>query len=146
MLPFAMIAVAGWLGFSGGWTRTVAAVATILALAGGVEMLLFQGVGARIPDEVFGRPLDDPLGSVVWPMWTGDPVPSWWIGGRFTTTLPGWIFPDWVKSLSPQNQWLQFLPLVAVQLALIALATWSLKPSNPRNLTPTPSSGPPPAS
>ena len=42
-------------------------LAVVLALAGGVLMLLFQGVGARIPQDI-----PDPLVQAVWPLWRGD--------------------------------------------------------------------------
>ena len=48
-------------------------MAAALALIGGVEMLLFQGAGARIPNEVWDNdswrevPLLEPLRDAVWP-------------------------------------------------------------------------------
>ena len=47
MLPFAMLPVAGLLAVGGRASRRVAA---ILAIAGAVVILLFQGVGARVPE------------------------------------------------------------------------------------------------
>jgi hypothetical protein len=117
--------------------RSLTALAMVLALLGAGIMLLFQGVGARVPDEVFGRPLANPLTAVVWPMWRGERVPTWWIGGRFSENLASWAFPEWVEALPPARAWYQFLPLVATQAALTALAIWTLRPR--RGVTPTPS-------
>ncbi len=147
MLPFAMVGVAGLLGFFESrslGTRIATALDGVLALAGGVLILLFQGVGARIPDQLFGRPLANPLVSIVWPLWRGDDVPAWWVGERFTRTLASWIFPEWVESLAPDRQWLQFLPLVGVQAVLIALALWTLGPR--RTSTPETDGATPPGS
>ncbi len=131
MLPFSMIGVAGVLGafdvkhVAG---KVVTGLALALSLAGGVLMLLFQGVGGRIPDEVYGEPLRSPLRAIVWPLWSGARVPPWWVGERFSRNLASWMFPEWVRNLEPERAWMPILPLVAVQAVLIALAVWSVWP------------------
>ena len=107
LLPFAMLPVAALLAVGGRWA-TLAAV--LLTLAGGVLMLLFQGVGARIPN-----PIEDPLLDAVLPLWRGDPLPGWATGGRFTRNVVGLLFPRDVDRLPPGRLWVQFLPLVAAQ-------------------------------
>ncbi|MFO0956734.1 MAG: hypothetical protein U0800_04610 [Isosphaeraceae bacterium] len=113
LLPFAMAPVAALLARGGRWALVPA---VFLAIAGGVLMLMFVGVGARIPDLIDRRPLDDPLRSVVWPLWSGLPLPRWWIGERFTRTLAS----SWGDS--PRI----FLPLVAAQALAILLGTATL--------------------
>ena len=68
LIPFAMIPVAGLLAGSSRWARAATMVGISLALIGGVEMLLFQGAGGRIPHEGIDdrgqqRPLAEPLPS-----------------------------------------------------------------------------------
>ncbi|RUL84347.1 hypothetical protein TsocGM_20655 [Tautonia sociabilis] len=111
LIPFAMVGVAGVVA-SGG--KPAAIVSGLLALAGGGLILLFQGVGARLPQDVA-----DPLREVVLPLWTGSRLPPWWIGERFTRTIVSEGVPGWFGRLGPGEQWLQFLPLVAGQLAAI---------------------------
>jgi hypothetical protein len=84
-------------------------------------MLLFQGVGARIPQFI-----SDPLVEVVWPLWCGTtPMPGWWVGDRFCRNLVSDWVPDWIASLPPVWQFVQFVPLVLAQaLALGALFRW----------------------
>jgi len=114
LLPFAMLPVAALLAV-GGRTATLAAV--VLTLAGAVLMLLFQGVGARIPN-----PIDDPLLDAVLPLWRGDPLPGWATGGRFTRNAVGMLSPRVVDRLHAGRHWMQFLPLVAFQaLAIVAM-------------------------
>ena len=119
LLPFAMLPVAALLAVGGRWA-TLAAV--LLALAGGVLMLLFQGVGARIPN-----PIEDPLLDAVLPLWRGDPLPGWATGGRFTRNVVGLLFPEALDRLPPGRLWVQFLPLVAVQALAIAAMVLSLR-------------------
>jgi len=77
---------------------------------------LFQGVGARIPQDVA-----DPLVEVVWPLWTGrSPLPPWWTGERFTRNLARLGARLLVGRLTVEWQWVQFLPLVAFQAAGVA--------------------------
>jgi hypothetical protein len=91
-------------------------VAAGATLAGGVLMLLFQGVGARIPQDVA-----DPLVDLVWPLWTGlDPLPRWWTGARFARNLAGLALPLVAGRLLPAWQWLQFAPLVVFQAVGLA--------------------------
>ena len=110
LLPFAMIPVAAVLALPGrpGKAATVAAIG--LTAAGAVVMLLFQGVGARIPQDVAA-----PLSEVVWPLWRGDAMPMWWTGERFTRTI-AWV----VTGAAPTSGWWGFAPLVALQAAGIA--------------------------
>jgi hypothetical protein len=113
LLPFAMLAVAAALG---AFERWATAIAIALTFVGWAEMLMFQGVGGRIPDTI-GRPFVD----VVWPHWRGDPVPESWPGGRFDRNLVSTFWPgvNDPKTLAPNWQWLQFLPLVAIQAVSI---------------------------
>jgi hypothetical protein len=105
LIPFAMLPVAAVLA-SGGRGATWAAV--VLALAGGVLMLLFQGAGARIPQDIA-----DPLRQMVWPLWRGAP------GGRFARNLTALAVPGALRRLPEGWRWVQFLPLVAAQAAAI---------------------------
>ena len=66
LLPFAMIPVAAMLSGQGRFAGPMTWLATALALCGGVLILLFQGVGARVPQDVHA-----PLRAIVWPLWTG---------------------------------------------------------------------------
>ena len=97
LIPFAMIPVAGLLAERGRWRRALTLVAATLALIGGVEMLLFQGAGARIPNEVLDDDamrkvaLAEPLRDAVWPLWTGKPLPP----RRGTSTDSHRISPRW---------------------------------------------------
>jgi hypothetical protein len=113
LLPFAMLPVAALLAVGG---RGLTAVAVGLAMIGGALMLLFQGVGGRIPHD-----LTDPLLGIVWPLWRGDPVPPWWLGGRFDRTIVAWLWPQ------TSQTWLQFIPLVAFQVAAIGIMLWKVK-------------------
>jgi 4-amino-4-deoxy-L-arabinose transferase-like glycosyltransferase len=128
LIPFAMIPVAGLLAAGGRWTRPVTWIAVALAFMGGVEMLLFQGASARIPNEtvVAGRGvvwLSEPLVEAVWPIWTGrDPSPGWRFGERFCHNLVSYGAPRFVQKLGPRWEALQFLPLVVAQV----LAIWLL--------------------
>jgi hypothetical protein len=125
MLPFAMVPVAGLLAEFPRWGTRLAVGLTLL---GAILMLLFQGVGARLPDMVFERPLQDPLVTIVWPLWQGAPVPGWWTGERFTRTLLFWIAPETIPALPPSWAWIQFLPLVAFQAAMIAVMPRAIRP------------------
>ena len=115
LLPFAMIPVAALLAEPGGVGRAARGSAVALAAVGAGLVLLFQGVGARLPQDVA-----DPLVEVVWPLWRGDAVPLWWTGERFTRNLAGLAAPGFVASLPPAWAWAQFLPLVAAQAAGVA--------------------------
>ena len=114
LLPFALLPVAALL--ARGW-RGVTALAILLALAGGVVILLFQGVGARVPDQ-FLRPLVEN----VWPLWRGvRPLPGWVFGQRYARNWLGLTQPNLVEGLPYWARWLQFLPLVIGQLVGIGL-------------------------
>ncbi len=102
-------------------TSRVTSIATVLvaglALAGGIEMLLFQGVGARIPQSE-----PDPFG-IVCSLWKEPtPLPAWCNGERFCHNLVSQAIPGGIARLAPRWQFLQFLPLVLAQgLAILAL-------------------------
>ncbi|WP_165063689.1 hypothetical protein [Paludisphaera rhizosphaerae] len=122
LLPFAMIPVAAVLAEAGRWKQAAWSLAVLLTLAGAVLMLLFQGVGARLPQDVL-----DPLMEAVWPLWKGDPRPTWWIGERFTRNLGGLIGGRSVARLSPSWQWLQFAPLILFQMVSAAWLLWPMR-------------------
>ena len=81
-------------------------------------MFLFQGADGRIPHDVY-----DPIAHGVWPLWSGEPIPWWRFNERFSRNLTVTAAPQWVASLPPQWQWIQFLPLLMFQAAGI-LALW----------------------
>jgi hypothetical protein len=121
LLPFAMLPVAGLVALPCWRGRGAMVVAAALALGGAVLMLLFQGVGARLPQDVA-----DPLVEVVWPLWRGlDALPRWWTGERFARTLAGLVAGRWLTDLPATWQWVQFFPLVAFQAAGVG---WLLGP------------------
>src|SRR5262249_42400300 len=110
------------------WADAAAILAAGLALAGGVEILLFQGAGARVPDAVhdpLGRiwPLADPLRQAVWPVWMGqEPLPGWRFGERYCRNLVSLAVPSGIARLAPGWQFIQFVPLVLAQgLAILGL-------------------------
>jgi hypothetical protein len=109
LLPFAMLPVAALLAVGG---RPATWLALVLALAGGVLMLLFQGAGARIPHFIAS-----PLREAVWPLWRGEPLPEW----VFTRNVVSALWPRAIKSLPESRRWVQFLPLLAVQALLIVM-------------------------
>jgi hypothetical protein len=119
LLPFAVLPVAALLAGDSPRARTATAIAAALALAGGVLMLLFQGAGARIPQDAL-----DPIRQVVWPCWTGElDRPGWWAHERFCRNLISTIAPGWIAHLAPASQAVQFLPLVVGQTVAL-LACW----------------------
>jgi hypothetical protein len=120
-LPFAMLPVAALLAASG---RKTAWTAALLAFAGGVLMLLFLGIGGRVPQDI-----TDPLREAVWPLWRGDPLPPWTFGNRFARNAVGWLAPETVASLPQAWRGLQFLPLATAQGLTIAAAFFALGPS-----------------
>jgi hypothetical protein len=144
LIPFAMLPVAALLGAAGRWAT---GLALALALWGGVVMVLFQGVGGRIPDQVFLRgdpvPLSDPLGSAVWPLWRGAPLPGWKTDGRFTRNLATRLAPGAVERLPEDLRGIQFVPLVAGQAVAIAAMLLVGLRSGPRHGHPPPVSEPP---
>src|SRR5262249_54481226 len=70
LLPFAVLPIAGLLSGENRLTTAAKWAALLLAIAGGIEMLLFQGVDARIPHDIA-----DPLVKAVWPTWIGQSLP-----------------------------------------------------------------------
>lgn len=113
LIPFAMMGVAGLLALD---YRGIDAVAIALAATGGIVVLLFQGVGARIPDAI-----DDPLFRAVAPIWRGSRLPPWRGGDRFARTAFSVLFPRTEASLSSRFASARFVPLVAIQAVLIAV-------------------------
>ncbi|AGA25924.1 hypothetical protein Sinac_1545 [Singulisphaera acidiphila DSM 18658] len=111
LFPFAMLPVAATLA-AGGVLTTWIAVG--LALAGGVLMLLFQGIGAHVPQFIA-----DPLLDVVLPLWSGADLPPWWVSGRFARNLVGLLMPGRLAQLPERWQGLQFAPLVVAQILAI---------------------------
>jgi hypothetical protein len=117
LLPFAMLPVAALLAGNSSWSALATAGAVVLAVAGAAEMLLFQGVGGRIPHFI-----SDPLFTVVWPLWSGAPMPPWWVGNRFCRNLSALGMAGWIARLGQEWQWVQFLPLALAQgLAIFGL-------------------------
>ena len=116
LIPFAMIPVAGLIGGDSRLAKVATATASVLGLIGGIEMLLFQGAGGRIPHQEL-----EPLSNAVWPLWTGQvPYPGWQFGEQFSPTLVSLFMPETIKRLSPSLRFIQFLPLVLVQVITIA--------------------------
>jgi hypothetical protein len=104
------------------------AIAVVLALVGGVEMLMFQGVGGRIPPAPegvpFTTPFHEPWQAIVWPLWRGEPVPPWKEGIRFDRTIVSEAWPRAVAGLPVGWRWLSFVPLLAGQIVAISLLFW----------------------
>jgi hypothetical protein len=116
-IPFAMLPIAALLSTGGSLGRLATLLAIALAVAGGVEMLLFQGVDGRIPHFI-----RDPVLEAVWPIWTGQALPGWREGERFCPNLLALLAPGWLAGLGPAGEWIQFLPLVLAQVIAIAAA------------------------
>ena len=120
LLPFAMIPVAAALSSKGHWSLIAFWLAAALAVAGGILIFLFQGVGPRIPLD-----LHAPLRELVWPLWTGrSTLPMWWTGQRFTATVMDVLGSDWERRLRVSRQAAQFLPLVIGQLTALLAIFW----------------------
>jgi hypothetical protein len=133
-----MIPVAGLLAERGRWAKALSLVAAGLALIGGLEMLMFQGAGARIQNDVpdaEGRrkvPLVEPLRDAVWPLWAGEPSPALKPFVQcFSRNLVRMAAPAWVKRLAPQWRFLQVLPLVVAQCLAIAVLVKTTKRRDP---------------
>jgi hypothetical protein len=129
LIPFAMIPIAALLAERGVWANAMTVIAVALVLIGGLQMLLFQGAGGRIPNEVWDArldrkvPLAEPLRDAVWPLWTGKPLPdNKRYVKRFSRNLVAIAAPVWVKELPPQWRFLQMVPLVAFQCLAVAAA------------------------
>lgn len=117
LIPFAMLPVAALLAQQSRFASAATLAALLLALAGGVLMLVFQSVGGRVRPEY-----TDPLVQTVWPVWTGQvPLPDWRFDGeRFTSNLTALLVPDAINRLPARWQFVQFLPLVFFQATAIA--------------------------
>ena len=111
MLPFACLAVAPLLAWGG---RSVVVLFAVLSVIGAAEMLLFGGVGGRVPDGI-ARPFVDG----VWPIWSGGRLPGWVFGQRFAPNLVTLAFPRLERELGPESGWLVFAPLVVGQAVAI---------------------------
>ncbi len=113
LLPFAMLPVGALLAGDSRLASVATFAAGALGFAGGLLMLLFQGVDGRIPHDIA-----DPLVEAVWPLWTGQlTLPVWRENERFAPNLVSLLFPAWTSRLGPQREALQFLPLVLFQAA-----------------------------
>ena len=120
LIPFAMLPVAALLAGGSRLSSAATIAALVLALLGGVLMLLFQGADARIPQDVA-----EPLLEGVWPLWSGQaPLPGWRYGERFCCNLISMAAPRWLARLDSRWQAVQFLPLVAFQLLGIGWLWW----------------------
>jgi len=125
LLPFAMLPVAAIVAGSSVSARLATAIAVGLFVAGGTLMLLFQGVGARVP-HAYG----DPLVQIVWPIWSGqNPLHAWPIDERFCRNLLSLAAGPMIVKLPPSWQWSQFVPFLTVQALAIAVAWWDLRPA-----------------
>jgi hypothetical protein len=91
-------------------------------------MFLFQGVGARLPQDIL-----DPLGDVVWPIWQGRPLPPGWLNGRFTRNLVSLSFAEPLQRLTERARWVQFLPLATAQILAFALLARCLRARSDRS-------------
>ncbi len=118
LIPFAMIPVAALVAGRGRWVTFAAIIAGGLAVAGGLEMFLFQGAGGRIPHEIRFYPLAQPLRDAVWPLWVQGKSP--YVEG-FARNLFSIAFPTWVASLPPRARFVQMLPLAIAQVVAIGL-------------------------
>ncbi len=120
LLPFAMLPVAGLLAVGG---RGTTFLAVVLTLIGAVLILLFEAVGARVPDAV-ARPLVEG----VWPLWRGDrPLPGWVFGHRYARNLVSLAFPEAINNLPSWAGWITLLPLFAGQVLFVALMMCFIK-------------------
>jgi hypothetical protein len=133
LIPFAMIPVAGLLAESGNWHISVTFAAAGLAAIGGIEILLFQGAGGRIP-----HGFSEPFTEAIWPLWTGqNPHPGWRMGERFCRNAVSEFLGDRIARLGPAWEPIQFLPLVLVQfLAIGALCLLLRRSTEPRAADP----------
>ncbi|MGE3819737.1 MAG: hypothetical protein AB7I30_09895 [Isosphaeraceae bacterium] len=124
LLPFAMVPVAAWLGRGG---RVALAIVVSLAMAGGVLMTLFIGVGGRVPQF-----FDDPLTQVVWPLWRGDRLLGW-SGERFARTPVDWAPVDSRTLGTWADAAWKFAPLWIVQAIGIGLIATLSRGRRPRS-------------
>ena len=130
LIPFAMIPVAGLLAGGSRWARLAMIAGGLLALMGGVEMLLFQGAG-RTHSPSGDGPTDRVRPSraarrcgLAALDGSRTPIPSWRVR---RTILPEPRLlecaeigsSDWARA----GEFVQFLPLVLAQVVAI-LALW----------------------
>ncbi len=133
LLPFAMLPVAACLA-SGG--RAVTAIALILAVWGGVVILLFLVIGARVPDGI-----EEPF-AAAWSVATGSsPLPGWLFGNRFARNACSVAFPALGRSLVGGLGLLLFVPLVifqvvAMMMMISNLRFWISKKSSENSMQP----------
>jgi hypothetical protein len=114
LLPFAMLPIAGLLAVGG---RFASVLTLVTAVLGGVIVLQFEAIGARVP-QFIERPWIDG----VWPLWRGNkPLPAWTFGNRYAKNLTTLAFPDLLKSLPSWAGWLSLVPLVVYQIILTGL-------------------------
>ncbi len=111
LIPFAMLPVAAFVSLGGPWPTRVA---TALSLLGVGLITLFQGAGGRVSEKI-----DDPLLQMVWPRWRGDAIPLFPGENRFDRTLFDVVHPGLFDGISPSWSWLQFIPLIALQVLLV---------------------------
>jgi len=123
LMPFAMIPVAALLGSGRKWATWLAIV---LAAVGWVEMTIYQGADARIP-ETIARPLLDGA----WPLWRGDPVPGWATPERFARNPVSIFAPGAVSGWPDRWKWCQFVPLILGQAAAFAALAIGPRPVKP---------------
>ncbi len=125
LLPFAMLPVAATVAGRSAIAHLATSLAVGLFLAGCTLMLLFQGVGARVPHS-----FDDPLIQTVWPLWKGEnPLHAWRFGERFCRNLLSLVAEPMIAKLPASWQWAQFVPLMTVQALAIAVLWWDLRPA-----------------
>jgi len=117
LLPFALLAVAGLLANGGRW---VFRICLALAAAGGILMLMFVAIGARVPQDFL-----DPLFEVVIPIWKGETIPNW-PGPPFARTALA-LLPGTFSSQILGDGGFAFAPLVLAQLAAIGLMSVRLR-------------------
>lgn len=124
LLPFAMVPVAAAVAGASLRARVATVIAGGLFLAGAALMVLFQGVGGRVP-----HVYEDPLIQTVWPLWRGDsPLSPWRMGDRFSNNVFALAAGNAIMGIRPSWQWLQFAPLVLAQTMAIGIAWWDLRP------------------
>jgi hypothetical protein len=120
-IPFAMLPVAALLVRESRLARVAMIAAMVLALIGGIEMLLFQGAGGRIPFAV-----NDPLVEFVWPHWIGRaPI--------LDRNLVAVAAPDLCSRKLGGWQAVQFLPLVLMQALVLMVLRRLINSRIPNN-------------
>ncbi len=105
LLPFAMLPIAALVSGDSALAKVASWLALALAVAGGILMLLFQGAGGRVPQDIA-----DPLFQAVWPLWNGSPLPGWRFDQRFCRNLTSLAAP---RPLAGLNERWQTIPVPA---------------------------------